>query len=56
MLKIKLGHSETFVSDTKDMINSCRRLDLTTIKIHDGVITTIVTSPPYSAALDYIKK
>jgi hypothetical protein len=55
VLKIKLGESETFVGDTRDMKNTCRRLDGTRVEIGDGAINAIVTSPPYSTALDYIR-
>jgi hypothetical protein len=55
VLKIKLGESETFVGDTKDLKNTCNRLDGTRVEIGDGAITAIVNSPPYSTALDYIR-
>jgi len=44
VLKIKLGDSKTFVSDTRNMK-----------EIKENSITGIVNSPPYSTALDYIK-
>jgi DNA modification methylase len=45
VLKIDLGHSTTYIGDTRDM-----RQIITSNQI-DG----IVNSPPYSVALDYIK-
>lgn len=43
-LKIKLGMSETYVADARDM--KC---------VESECIDAIVTSPPYSTALDYIR-
>jgi DNA modification methylase len=45
VLKIELGRSETYIGDARDMKNF----------IDDETIDGIVTSPPYSTALDYIK-
>ena len=45
VLKINLGHSVTFVMDTKNMKR----------EISPNSIDGIVNSPPYSTALDYIK-
>lgn len=55
VLKIELGNSETYVGDTRDMKNSCRRIDGERVKIDDNSIDAIVNSPPYSTALDYIR-
>ncbi len=55
VLGIKLGGSETFVCDTRDMKSSCRRLDGSRGTIGDGEVKAIVNSPPYSTALDYIR-
>lgn len=44
ILKIKLGHSKTFVGDTRN---------IKTVQVNS--IDAIVNSPPYSTALDYIK-
>ncbi|MEM4367703.1 MAG: DNA methyltransferase [Candidatus Anstonellales archaeon] len=44
VLKIKVGNSQTFVADTRNMK-----------VIKDNSIDGIVNSPPYSTALDYIK-
>jgi tRNA G10 N-methylase Trm11 len=44
VLEIKLGNSETFVADNRDMKI-----------VQASSIDAIVNSPPYSAALDYIK-
>ncbi|MEM4329589.1 MAG: DNA methyltransferase, partial [Candidatus Bilamarchaeaceae archaeon] len=44
VLKIKVGNSQTYVADTRNMK-----------AIKDDSIDGIVNSPPYSTALDYIK-
>lgn len=44
ILKIRLGKSKTFVADAREMKN-----------VNNESIDAIVTSPPYSTALDYIK-
>ncbi|MFZ6017412.1 MAG: hypothetical protein ACOYU0_07410 [Nitrospirota bacterium] len=45
VLKINLGHSKTYVGDTRNMKSI----------INSNYIDGIVNSPPYSVALDYIK-
>lgn len=55
ILKIRLGKSETYIGDTRDMKNTCRRWDDTKTEIGDSEIDAIVNSPPYSTALDYIR-
>ena len=45
VLKINLGHSQTYVCDARSMENF----------VGTGEIDGIVNSPPYSVALDYIK-
>jgi tRNA G10 N-methylase Trm11 len=45
ILKIKLGESSTFCSDTRNMKDI----------VFDCTVDAIVNSPPYSTALDYIK-
>ncbi|MBI5188353.1 MAG: hypothetical protein HZA07_04695 [Nitrospirae bacterium] len=45
VLKINLGHSKTYVGDTRNMKSL----------INSDYIDGIVNSPPYSVALDYIK-
>ena len=54
-LKIRLGTSETYVGDTRDMKNSCKTWNGEKVEIKNDSIDAIVNSPPYSTALDYIK-
>ncbi|MFX1486394.1 MAG: DNA methyltransferase [Promethearchaeota archaeon] len=55
VLKIRLGKSETYIGDTRDMRNSCKKWNNEDIGIKTETIDAIVNSPPYSTALDYIK-
>ncbi|MEM3586200.1 MAG: DNA methyltransferase [Candidatus Jordarchaeaceae archaeon] len=55
VLKIKLGKSETYVGDTRDMKERCERFGGGKVSVEDSSIDAIVNSPPYSTALDYIR-
>jgi len=55
VLKIRIGHSETYIGDTRNMKTSCKTWDGKKVEIENGSIDAIVNSPPYSTALDYVK-
>jgi hypothetical protein len=55
VLKIKLGESETYVGDARDMRGRCERFGGGKVSVEDNSIDAIVNSPPYSTALDYIR-
>jgi tRNA G10 N-methylase Trm11 len=54
-LQIKLGESQTFVCDNRDPIATAKSLDGPKINLKDVLVDGVVTSPPYSTAVDYIK-
>jgi len=53
-LRINVGRSETYLGDTRDF-RTCRNSEGSFVHIDDNSIDAIVTSPPYSTALDYIR-
>jgi DNA modification methylase len=53
-LSIKSGKSETYIGDARDMRN-CKTLRRKQVSVEDNSIDAIVNSPPYSAALDYVR-
>jgi site-specific DNA-methyltransferase (cytosine-N4-specific) len=55
VLKIELGQSETYVGDARNMKHTCKTFDGEKVQIIENYIDAIVTSPPYSTALDYIR-
>lgn len=55
VLKIKIGNSETYIGDTRDMRNTLKTWNGESKIIKDESIDAIVNSPPYSTALDYIR-
>lgn len=54
-LKITPGKSETFVCDNRRPFETKRSLDGSGLNLEKGTVDGIVTSPPYSTAVDYIR-
>ena len=54
-LSIEPGRSETFVCDNRDPLRTSKSLDGTGLVLEEGSIDGVVTSPPYSTAVDYIR-
>jgi len=54
-LGITLGKSETFVCDNRNPFETFKSLDGSGLKLREGSVDAIVTSPPYSTAVDYIR-
>ncbi len=54
-LRVKLGSSVTFISDNRDPIGTAKLPDGSAADLRPGSIDGVVTSPPYSTAVDYIK-
>jgi hypothetical protein len=54
-LGIRPGKSETFVCDNRRPLHAFKSLDGSGLTLRDGTIDAIVTSPPYSTAVDYIR-
>jgi len=55
VLGIRTGDSATYVSDTRDPFNHCFDSNGKKIQLEEEAYDGIVTSPPYSTALDYIR-
>lgn len=54
-LKIVPGKSVTYICDNRDPLNTARALEGKKEKLVPGKVDAIVTSPPYSTAVDYIR-
>ncbi|MDG6918981.1 MAG: hypothetical protein JRN62_06045 [Nitrososphaerota archaeon] len=55
VLGISPGKSETFICDNRRPLETNRSLDGSGLKLRRGTVDCIVTSPPYSTAVDYIR-
>jgi DNA modification methylase len=55
ILGIIPGKSVTYICDNRDPFNTARSLEGKNEKLVPGKIDAIVTSPPYSTAVDYIR-
>ena len=54
-LKVKPAKSETFVCDNRHPFETSKSLDGSGLTLREGSVDGIVTSPPYSTAVDYIR-
>ena len=54
-LKVKPAKSETFVCDNRRPFETAKSLDGSGLVLRKGSVDGIVTSPPYSTAVDYIR-
>ena len=54
-LKVKPAKSETFVCDNRRPFETSRSIDGSGLILRKGSVDGIVTSPPYSTAVDYIR-
>lgn len=54
-LGITLSTSETYVCDNRFPFETARTLEGNSVELHERQVDGIVTSPPYSTAIDYIK-
>ena len=54
-LKVKPAKSETFVCDNRDPFGTSKSLDGSGLHLQEGSVDGVVTSPPYSTAVDYIR-
>jgi DNA modification methylase len=54
-LGIEPAKSETFVCDNRYPLETFRSLDGSGLTIQEGSVDGVVTSPPYSTAVDYIR-
>jgi hypothetical protein len=54
-LGIDVGESVAYVCDNRDPFNTAKSLDGEGEKLVPGSVDAIVTSPPYSTAVDYIR-
>jgi DNA modification methylase len=55
VLDVKPGKSETFVCDNKRPLESSKSLDGSGLILRESSVGGVVTSPPYSTAVDYIR-
>lgn len=54
-LSVKPGKSETFVCDNRRPLETFQSLDGSGLTLLEGSVNGVVTSPPYSTAVDYIR-
>ncbi len=54
-LKVNPAKSETFVCDNRRPFETAKSLDGSDLALRKGSVDGIVTSPPYSTAVDYIR-
>ena len=55
ILDVKPGKSETFVCDNRRPLETAKSLDGSGLALREGIVDGVVTSPPYSTAVDYIR-